>query len=108
MNRGELWTAADGAYASKPRPVLIMQDDRFGATDSVVVIPLTTQVIDATLARVPVVADDLSGIAQDSYAMVDKVTTVRRTRLGERIGRVTASQMVHIERALLVLLGIAG
>ena len=108
MNRGEIWTAAGGVYASKPRPVVILQDDRFDATDSVVVVPLTTYIIDATLARVPIAADALSGIAQDSYAMVDKLTTVRRTNLGATLGRVTASQMVEIERTLLVFLGMAG
>lgn len=108
MNRGEIWTAADGGYASKPRPVLVVQDDRFRATDSVTVIPMTTHAVDAALVRVLIPADDLSGIAQDSYAMVDKVTTVRRAGLGQRTGRITASQMVTIERALIVFLGLAG
>lgn len=108
MNRGEIWTAAGGVYAAKPRPVLIVQDDRFDATDSVVVVPLTTHVVDAPLARVPIPADDLSGIRHSSHAMIDKVTTVRRSSLGERTGRVTAAQMVEVERALLVFLGIAG
>ena len=108
MNRGEIWTAAGGVYASKPRPVLIMQDDRFDATESVVVVPLTTRAVDAALTRVPIPADALSGIAQPSYAMVDKITTVRRTSLGSRTGRASATQVVEIERALLVFLGIAG
>ena len=38
MKRGELWTTADGSgYASKPRPVVIVQDDAFTARDSVTV-----------------------------------------------------------------------
>lgn len=108
MNRGEIWTAAGGVYASKPRPVLIVQDDRFDATESVVVVPLTTHAVDAALTRVPIPADTLSGTSQPSYAMVDKVTTVRRSSLGLRTGRATAAQMVEIERALLVFLGVAG
>jgi mRNA-degrading endonuclease toxin of MazEF toxin-antitoxin module len=32
VKRGEIWTAAGGVYASKPRPSLIIQDDRFDAT----------------------------------------------------------------------------
>lgn len=108
MNRGEIWTAAGGVYASKPRSVLIVQDDRFDATDSIVVVPLTTHVVDAPLTRIPIAADDLSGIQQDSHVMVDKITTVRRTSLGERTGRVTAAQLVEVERAVLVFLGIAG
>jgi mRNA interferase MazF len=108
VNRGEIWTAAGGVYASKPRPVLIVQDDRFDTTDSVVVVPLTTHIVDAALTHVPIPAGALSGIAQPSYAMVDKITTVRRTNLDTRTGRASAAQVVEIERALLVFLGIAG
>ena len=108
MNRGEIWTAAGGTYASKPRPVLIVQDDRFDATASVVVIPLTTYPVDASLARVLIAADAMSGIAQDSHAMVDKITTIRRGSLRDRAGRASVGQMVEIERAMLVFLGVAG
>lgn len=108
MNRGEIWVTAGGVDASMPRPVLILQDDRFDATDSVAVVLLTTRVVDAALTRVPIPADALSGTSQPSYAMVDKVTTVRRSSLGSRAGRATSIQMVEIERALLVFLGIAG
>ncbi|HQR81018.1 MAG TPA: type II toxin-antitoxin system PemK/MazF family toxin [Actinomycetota bacterium] len=108
MNRGEVWTAAGGVYASKPRPVLIIQDDRFHATGSVVVVPLTTQVVEAPITRVPINANEMSGIAEDSHAMVDKITTVRRSQLGKRAGRATPAQMVDVERALLVFLGLAG
>lgn len=108
MNRGEIWTAAGGVYASKPRPVLIVQDDRFDATGSVVVVPLTTHALDAPLTRVPIPADALSGISQPSFAMIDKVTTVRRSSLDSRAGRASAAPIVEIERALLVFLGIAG
>ena len=37
MIRGEIWTVAGGVYASKPRPAVIMQDDLFDSTLSVVV-----------------------------------------------------------------------
>ena len=108
MNRGEIWTAAGGTYASKPRPVLVIQDDRFDATDSVVIIPMTTHPVDASLTRVPVAAAPVSGRTHDSYVMVDKITTVRRRRLRDRIGRASATQMVEVEWALLVVLGVAG
>ena len=40
MKRGEIWTVAGGAaYAGKPRPAVIVQDDRFDANDSIVVCP---------------------------------------------------------------------
>ena len=105
MNRGELWTVSGGVYAAKPRPALIIQDDLFSATESVVVVPLTTTVADAPIARVAVPMP--TGIAQPSFAMIDKITTVRRSNLGVRVGRVSTALMVDIERSLMVFLGLA-
>ena len=105
MIRGELWTVSGGVYAKKPRPALIIQDDLFSATDSVVVIPLTAAVADAPVARVAI--PTTTGITQASFAMIDKITTVRRSSLGARIGRVPTAMMADIERSLLVFLGLA-
>lgn len=107
MIRGEIWSVAGGVYASKPRPVIILQDDRFDATESVTVCPLTSTAISAPLLRAPVPADTLSGLDSNSYAMVDKLTTVRRSNVTNRIGRLTAAQLVEIERLVLVFLGLA-
>lgn len=107
MNRGKVSTATGDAYASTPRPVVIVQDDLVRDTDSVVVVPLTTHHGDAPLTRMPVSADRMSGIAIDSCAMTDKVTTVRRRNRQQHVGRVTATQPVDMEHALLVVLGIA-
>lgn len=105
MNRGELWTVSGGVYAAKPRPALIIQDDLFSATESVTVIPLTTTTAEAPTARVAVPAT--TGIAQPSFAMIDKITTVRRSNLGTRVGRVSTTLMADIERSLIVFLGLA-
>ena len=106
MNRGELWTVSGGVYAAKPRPAIIVQDDLFAATESVVVIPLTaTTVAGAGVARIAV--PTTTGVTQPSFAMVDKITTVRRSNLGVRVGRVSAALMADIERSLMVFLGLA-
>ena len=39
--------------------------------------------------------------------MVDKVTTVRRSNVGDRLGALTATQLLEVERMLLVFLGVA-
>jgi len=109
VRRGEIWTAAAGiGYAGKPRPVVIVQDDRFDATASVTVCAFTTDPTEAPLFRLPVVPDETNGIREPSNVMVDKVTTVPRTKLGERIGRLGDDDMVRLGRALLVFLGVAG
>lgn len=108
MRRGELWTVAGGVYAAKPpRPALIIQDDLLDATASVTVAPLTTSLSDAPLLRVHLSADGISGLTHDSDIMIDKLTTVRRSNVQTRVGRLTASQLVEVERALMVFLGLA-
>lgn len=105
MRRGDIVTVAGGVYASKPRPALIVQDDRFDATNSVTVCPFTSVQVDAPLLRVPVSADEVNGLDQDSFLMVDKLTTVRRSNAHALIGRVEATTLVEFERRLLVFLG---
>ena len=108
MRRGDICVAATrGAYTGKPRPVVIVQDDRFDATASVTVCPLTTNDLDAPLMRIPVEPTETSGIRQPSRIMVDKVTTMSRANLGERVGRLADADLVRLDRALLVFLGLA-
>jgi len=63
VRRAEIWTAAAGSgYTGKPRPVVIIQDDRFDATGSVTVCAVTTDPTEAPLIRLPVVPDDQNGL----------------------------------------------
>lgn len=105
--RGELWTVAGGVYAAKPRPAVIVQDDIFEATESVTVVPLTTSLIDAPMLRLRIPAGGTTGLKQDNDAMVDKLTTVRRTNVHLRVGRLSSRQMVELERLLMTFLGMA-
>jgi mRNA interferase MazF len=57
---------------------------------------------------VPVEPDEINGLASASHLMADKITTVRRCRLRERIGRLNDEDMVRVNRAVLVSLGLAG
>lgn len=108
MTRGEIYTAAArGAYSGKPRPVLIVQDDRFDATASVTVCPFTTSPVDAPLIRIPVEPTDTNGLDRPSSLMVDKITTMPRSGLGERLGRLRDDELVQLNRSLMVFLGLA-
>ena len=108
MRRGEVWTATGGVYAAKPRPVLIIQDDRFDATDSVTVLPTTTTLVDAPLLRIPVEPTPANGLERASHIMIDKITTTRREKAQTRLGVLSAEDLLRVERSLLVFLGIAG
>ncbi len=94
-----------GVYAAKPRPALVVQDDRFEATDSVTVCPFTSTRLDAPLLRVPVTAREANALDQDCDLMIDKVTTVRRSNAHTVVGRLEATTLIEVERRLLVVLG---
>ena len=109
MRRGEIWTAAGGSgSAGKPRPIVIIQDDRFDATESVTVCAFTTDPTEAPLIRVAVQPDEVNGLRDRSSLMVDKVTTVHRSKLDQRMGRLGDGDMVRLGRAVLVFFGLAG
>jgi mRNA interferase MazF len=109
VKRGEVWTVAGGAdYAGKPRPVVILQDDRFGATESVTVCAFTTDATDAPLFRLPIEPSDANGLRAPCRLMIDKIVTVPRTRLGRRVGQLADPDMLRANRAVLVFLGLAG
>lgn len=108
MTRGEIWSvAARGAYTGKPRPAVIVQDDRFDATASVTICALTTDPTEAPLFRLQVQPDEFNGLDLPSSLMVDKLTTVARTSLGEQIGRLGDEDVVRLDRAIVVFLGLA-
>lgn len=109
MKRGEIWTVAGGAdYAGKPRLVVIVQDDRFSGTASVTVCPFTTNPTDAPLFRRLVEPTDDNGLIQSSRLMADKIMTVPRIKVGQRIGVLEPAHLAWVGKAVLVFLGLAG
>ena len=99
--------AGGSGYASKPRPVVIVQDDAFTARDSVTVCLITTDPSDLLVFRVPVEPTTENGLRAVSRLMVDKVTTVPKSRLAQRIGRLADDDLLRLNRSLLVFLGMA-
>ena len=108
MKRGEIWTVAGGkACAGKPRPVVILQDDRFDRTESIPICAFTADPTDAPLFRLAVEPSQSNGLRAVCRLMVDKITTVPKSRTGARAGRLSDEDMVRLNRAVLVFLGIA-
>jgi len=107
VNRGEVWLVSGGVYAAKPRPALVIQDELYELEDSVTVIPMSSQLNDAPLCRTRIAATEATGLNSDSDAMVDKVTTIKRRHVTDRVGRVSSGDLLAIERLLMAHLGIA-
>lgn len=108
MRRGDIVLVADrsgGDYGGKPRPAVVVQSEFFEDTGSVAVCLLTTQRTGAPLLRVAVAADDGSGLQVPSRIAVEKLMSVRRGRLGARLGRISDEEALALNRALAVFLG---
>ena len=86
---------------------MILQDDRFDMTDSVTVCAFTTDPTDAPLFRLPIEPSQGNGLRAVCRLMVDKIVTIHKTKIGARVGRLADEDMVRLNRALLVFLGIA-
>jgi mRNA interferase MazF len=106
VTRGELWTLLDSGYASKPRPVVIVQGERGDRFDSVVVCLLTSYPSDDVPTRPRVDPTPANGLEKISFVMTDKLLTVARTVLGERIGELDDSAMAATARGIAELLDI--
>ena len=108
MKRGDIWTVSGGKnYAGKPRPAVIVQDDSFSGTDSVTLCAFTTDKTEAPLFRLPVEPSERNGLRAPCRLMADKITTVSKAKLGERVGRLDDEDMLRLNQAMLVFLGLA-
>lgn len=102
LSRGDVVTVAGaGDFAGKPRPAVVVQSNLFNETHaSFTVVPVSTTMVDASLFRIDLRATRENGLRARSQAMVDKVTTVRRDRVGARIGALGASELEQLDQAL--------
>ena len=108
MKRGDVWTVAGGPdYAGKPRPAVVLQDDAFDATASITICPFTTHTVDAPLVRLPIEPSGRNGLRGASQLMIDKITTVSKGKLQRNVGRLSDEDIVRVNRAVLVFLGLA-
>lgn len=108
MKRGEVWTVSgSGPYAGRPRPAVIVQEDRFDSTSSITLCVFTTDPTEAPLLRMLIEPTDRNDLSSASRLMVDKITTVPKSRLGKRIGKLNDEDVVRLNRALTVFLGLA-
>lgn len=91
----------------KPRPALVITADLADELDRVALLPLTTFEAEVPLLRVPIDARPGTGLTRRSYAVLDRMTTVWRSKIGGVIGRVDETSMQTVDQALAVFLGLA-
>ncbi len=108
MKRADIPTVAGGKdHAGKPRPVVIVQDDSFDGTDSITICAFTTDETNAPLFRLPIEPNERNGLHVTCRLMVDKITTVPKSKIGARMGRLDDEDIQRLNQAVLVFLGLA-
>lgn len=108
MKRGDIYTVSGGkGYAGKPRPVVIVQEDSFDATDSITICAFTTDTTEAPLFRLLVDPNEQNGLHSPCRLMVDKITTVPKSKIGDQIGRLDDEDVLRLNQAVMVFLGLA-
>jgi mRNA interferase MazF len=108
MTRGDVVTVAAAGDYGKPRPAVVVQTDAFPEKHtSVVVCQMTSEVSDAPDFRVTVDPSGANGLRARSQIMADKPVTVRRERIGQTIGRLSADDVRRLNAALAFVMGLA-
>jgi len=106
MIRGDMVTVALQGDFGKPGPALVIQSDAFTPThETVVVLLVSSYVIDAPLFRVSIEPSEQNRLQQISQVMIDKVMTVRKERLGDVFGHLENRYVSEVNRLLAVFMG---
>jgi mRNA interferase MazF len=88
---------------------VIVQTDAFPEDyPSVIVCQMTSSLVDAAEFRVTIEPTPDNGLQTRSQIMADKPVTVRRTRIGQHVGRLTSADMARLNTVLAFVMGLAG
>ena len=111
IERGELYSAnldpVVGSEQGGVRPVLVIQNDtgnRFSPT--VVVLAVTGKLSKARLPTHVEIPARGHGLMNDSVVLAEQVRTLDKTRLGQRIGKLSSGAMEKVSKAVRVSLGL--
>lgn len=108
MRRGDVVAVAASGDYGKPRPAVIVQTDALPAKHaSVVVCQMTSDLIDAPDFRVTIDPDEQNGLRTRSQIMADKPVTIRRERVGRRLGSLEAQDLARLDVAIAFVMGLA-
>ena len=111
MNNGDIhWIdlpVAGGREQRRRRPAIVIQDEKIGEKlPTVLVVPLTGSKRAMRFAgTVLIAATEVSGLKNDSVALVFQALAIDRSRVDERTGTVSEAERAEVQKQLRVLTG---
>src|SRR3546814_5026557 len=102
VKRGDIVSVSLQGDYGKPRPALIVQSNLLAELESLVICPITSAVRDAAF-RITVEPDNANGLRVLSQVMVDKLSTLPRSKISKPFGRLDDERMKAVDRALLLV-----
>jgi mRNA interferase MazF len=108
VKRGDVVVMVAHGDLGRPRPAVIVQADELGdATTTVLICPITSDVTEKLPIRPIVEADAGNGLRIRSQIMTDKMLALRRDRIKQVVGSLNSKTSEQLDRALLIVLGLA-
>jgi mRNA interferase MazF len=109
IRRGDIVLAAAKGDYGKVRPNLVVQSDLLNPTHASVLVCLleSNHLTGGNSFRIPVLPTPANGLDAPSEVMVDKVAALKIERIRRIVGRLDEEAMAAVERALLIVLGLA-
>src|SRR3546814_803135 len=105
VKRGDIVAVSLQGDYGKPRPALIVQSNLLAELESLVICPITSAVRDAAF-RITGEPDNANGLRVLSQVMVDKLSTLPRSKISKPFGRLDDERMKAVDRALLLVVGL--
>jgi mRNA interferase MazF len=108
VKRGDVVTVAASGDYGKARPAVIVQTNALpSAHASVIVCQMTSEIADAPDFRITIEPTESNGLRTRSQVMADKPVTIRRERVGRKIGSLDEKDIDRLNVALAFVMGLA-
>ena len=110
VKRGDIFYAdlspVVGSEQGGIRPVIVIQNDignKYSPT--VIVAAITSQINKAKLPTHVEISSEAYGLNKDSVVLLEQIRTLDKRRLKEKIGHMTDEDMILVDEALLISIG---
>ena len=101
IERGDIIICALSGDYGKPRPGVVIQSDLFNSThSSITICPITSHLTDATLFRLLLMPNNLTGLTLESQIMIDKIVSIKSEKITKKIGKLSSEEILKLNDSL--------